>query len=60
MIFLQGLNYLIDAYMCHATSAIAANTLLRAIAGAEFPMFATAMYDKLGVNVSIALESLPF
>jgi hypothetical protein len=53
MIFLQGLNYLIDVYLWHANSAIAANTLIRALAGAGFPMFATAMYDKLGVAVSI-------
>ncbi|KIN05524.1 hypothetical protein OIDMADRAFT_38051 [Oidiodendron maius Zn] len=49
MIFLQGLNYLIDVYKWHANSAIAANTLIRALAGAGFPMFATAMFDKLGV-----------
>lgn len=52
MIFLQGLNYLIDVYKWHANSAIAANTLIRALAGAGFPMFATAMFDKLGVAVS--------
>lgn len=53
MIFLQGLNYLIDVYKWHANSAIAANTLLRALAGAGFPLFARAMYSKLGVAVSI-------
>jgi DHA1 family multidrug resistance protein-like MFS transporter len=56
MIFIQGLNYLIDVYMWHANSAIAANTFLRSLAGAGFPMFATAMYDKLGVNVSLPLS----
>jgi hypothetical protein len=49
MIFLQGLNYIIDVYMWHANSAIAANTLLRSLAGAGFPLFAVQMYDKLGV-----------
>jgi DHA1 family multidrug resistance protein-like MFS transporter len=43
MIFLQGLNYIIDVYMWHANSAIAANTMLRSLAGGGFPMFATAM-----------------
>lgn len=34
MIFMQGLNYIIDVYMMHANSAIAANTFLRSLAGA--------------------------
>jgi DHA1 family multidrug resistance protein-like MFS transporter len=57
MIFLQGLNYLIDVYKWYANSAIAANTLLRALAGAGFPLFATPMYHKLGVPVSTLLLS---
>jgi DHA1 family multidrug resistance protein-like MFS transporter len=55
MIFLQGLNYIIDVYMWHANSAIAANTLLRSLAGAGFPLFATAMYHNLGVNWATSL-----
>ncbi|KAI9702586.1 MAG: Citrinin biosynthesis cluster MFS transporter mrr1 [Candelina mexicana] len=55
MIFLQGLNYLIDVYMMHANSAIAANTFLRSFAGAGFPLFATAMYRKLGVAWATSL-----
>jgi len=55
MIFLQGLNYLIDVYMWHANSAIAANTLVRSFAGGGFPLFATAMYHKLGVNWATTL-----
>ena len=39
LIFLQVINYLIDAYLMHANSAIAANTLLRSFFGAGFPMF---------------------
>ena len=50
MIFLQGLNYIIDVYMRHANSAIAANTLLRSLAGAGFPLFATAMYHTLAAG----------
>ncbi|MCJ1291774.1 Citrinin biosynthesis cluster MFS transporter mrr1 [Xylographa carneopallida] len=49
IIFMQGLNYIIDVYLMYANSAIAANTLIRALAGAGFPLFATAMYDNLGV-----------
>lgn len=43
MIFLQGLNYIIDVYMMNANSAIAANTFLRSFAGAGFPLFAVAL-----------------
>lgn len=42
-IFLQALNYLIDAYLMVAASAISANTFLRSFFGAGFPLFATAM-----------------
>jgi len=43
LIFLQGLNYIIDVYAVNANSAIAANTFFRSWLGAGFPMFATAM-----------------
>lgn len=49
-IFLQCLNYLIDAYLMFAASAIAANTFLRSLAGAVFPLFATQMVQGLGVQ----------
>ncbi|KAL3422477.1 MFS multidrug transporter [Phlyctema vagabunda] len=55
MIFLSGLNYIIDVYMWYANSAIAANTLIRSFAGAGFPLFATAMYHTLGVNWATSL-----
>ncbi|EOD50786.1 mfs multidrug transporter [Neofusicoccum parvum] len=55
MIFLQGLNYIIDVYMMNANSAIAANTLLRSFAGAGFPLFAVAMYHTLGVDWATSL-----
>ncbi|KAK4543722.1 hypothetical protein LTR36_005367 [Oleoguttula mirabilis] len=47
-IFLQCLNYLIDSYLMFAASAIAANTFLRSLCGAVFPLFATYMYEKDG------------
>lgn len=37
---------------CSAASAIAANTFLRSLAGAVFPLFATYMYEGIGVNWS--------
>jgi DHA1 family multidrug resistance protein-like MFS transporter len=49
-IFLQSFNYIIDAYLMFAASAIAGNTFLRSLAGAGFPLFATQMFDALGVN----------
>ncbi|MCJ1307371.1 hypothetical protein MMC25_001017 [Agyrium rufum] len=49
MIFIQGLNYIIDVYLMYANSAIAANTFVRSFAGAGFPLFATGMYHNLGV-----------
>lgn len=49
-IFLQCLNYLIDSYLMFAASAIAANTFLRSLAGAGFPLFATQMIQGMGVQ----------
>jgi DHA1 family multidrug resistance protein-like MFS transporter len=49
-IFLQSLNYLVDAYLMFAASAIAANTFLRSLAGAGFPLFSQAMFSALHVN----------
>ncbi|KAI4089681.1 MAG: hypothetical protein LQ348_002186 [Seirophora lacunosa] len=66
-IFLPSLNYLVDAYLMFAASAIAANTFLRSIAGAVFPLFASYMFNALGVNwassllgfVALALVPIP-
>lgn len=55
LIFLQGMNYIVDVYKWYANSAIAANTLLRSGAGAGFPMFAAAMYHNLGVPWATSL-----
>ncbi|KAL4807558.1 major facilitator superfamily domain-containing protein [Aspergillus unguis] len=55
VIFMQGLNYIIDVYMMYANSAIAANTLIRSSLGGAFPLFATQMYHKLGVDWASSL-----
>ena len=55
MIFIQGLNYIIDVYLMHANSAIAANTLVRSFAGAGFPLFAGPMFHNLGVPWATSL-----
>ncbi|MCJ1379025.1 hypothetical protein MMC17_002124 [Xylographa soralifera] len=51
-IFLQALNYIVDVYLMFAASAIAANTFLRSLAGAVFPLFSIYMFSALGVNWS--------
>lgn len=55
MIFLQGLSYLIDVYLMYANSALAANTLVRSLAGGGFPLFANQMYHNLGVAWATSL-----
>ncbi|CAF9913416.1 MAG: hypothetical protein GOMPHAMPRED_007902 [Gomphillus americanus] len=51
-IFLQSLNYIVDAYLMFAASAIAANTFLRSLAGAVFPLFSQYMFKAIGINWS--------
>jgi hypothetical protein len=41
VIWLQGLNYLIDVYLMFANSALSANTLIQSTVGGAFPLFAT-------------------
>ncbi|KAJ5273712.1 hypothetical protein N7478_008837 [Penicillium angulare] len=55
LIFLQGLNYIIDVYTMHTNSAIAANTFFRSWLGAGSPLFASPMFHNLGVNWAMTL-----
>jgi MFS transporter, DHA1 family, multidrug resistance protein len=55
MIFLPGLNYIIDVYLWYANSTIATNTFLRSIAGGGFPLFAGYMFRTLGVHWATSL-----
>jgi hypothetical protein len=41
MVFLSIMNYLIDAYVIYAASVLAANSVLRSLFGAGFPLFTT-------------------
>lgn len=67
-IFLSLLNYIIDAYMVVAASALASNTVIRSLFGAVFPLFANQMYNKLGAQwassllgfVALAMAPIPF
>ncbi|KAF2832859.1 major facilitator superfamily [Ophiobolus disseminans] len=54
-IFLQSLNYLVDAYLMFAASAIAANTFLRSLCGAAFPLFARQMFEGMGIEYAATL-----
>ena len=49
-VFLQLLNYIVDAYLMFAASAIAGNTFLRSLTGCIFPLFATYMYNGMGIE----------
>lgn len=46
-LFTALFNYIIDAYLFVAASALSANTVVRSIFGAVFPLFATQMFTKL-------------
>jgi hypothetical protein len=50
MLFLPCLNYLVDSYTIYAASVLAANSAMRSIFGAVFPLFADKMYENLGLH----------
>ncbi|KAI4085887.1 MAG: hypothetical protein LQ344_008047 [Seirophora lacunosa] len=66
VLFLSVMNYLIDAYTIYAASVLAANSVLRSLFGATFPLFTTYMYDRLGIHWAssipafLALACVPF
>ncbi|KAK0104487.1 hypothetical protein ONS95_004776 [Cadophora gregata] len=68
LLFNSVLNYLGDAYPEYAASVLAGNDFFRSSFGAGFPLFAGAMYKKLGVAwassllgfLSIAFIPIPF
>ncbi|EAW18808.1 MFS transporter [Aspergillus fischeri NRRL 181] len=53
--FLPSLAYLVEARPQKAASAVAAHTFLRSVAGGVFPLFATYMFDGLGVEWACTL-----
>ncbi|EOD47103.1 putative mfs multidrug protein [Neofusicoccum parvum UCRNP2] len=66
LIFLSVMNYLIDSYTIFAASVLAANSVLRSVFGAAFPLFTKQMYSNLGIHWAstvpafLALACLPF
>lgn len=67
-IFLALFNYMIDAYLFVAASALSATTVVRSLFGAGFPLFAVQMYDQLNPRwastllgfIAILLAPIPF
>jgi multidrug resistance protein len=66
LVFLACMNYLIDAYTIYAASVLAANSVLRSLFGAVFPLFTVQMYNNLGIHWAstlpafLALACAPF
>ncbi|KAF3033538.1 hypothetical protein E8E11_000984 [Didymella keratinophila] len=50
LLYMSLTNYIVDAYLGYAASALAASTVLRSIAGAVFPLFTAQMYTNLGIH----------
>jgi hypothetical protein len=67
-IFQAALNYLIDTFQRFGASAIAANTFLRSVFAAVFPLFVTPMFHKLGIPwassllgfIAVAMLPIPY
>lgn len=49
-IFQAALNYLVDTFQRYAASAVAANTFLRSVMAAGFPLAISPLYSKVGVG----------
>ncbi|OAG11677.1 MFS general substrate transporter [Paraphaeosphaeria sporulosa] len=49
-IFLALLNYIIDAYLMFAASAVAGNTFMRSLFAGTFPLFSTYMLNGMGIQ----------
>lgn len=50
LLYMSLTNYIVDAYLGYAASALAATTVVRSGAAAVFPLFTTPMYDSLGIH----------
>ena len=67
-VFVAIFNYLIDAYTIYAASVLAANSIIRSLFGAAFPLFTAQMFQRLGIHwascvpafLSLACVPFPF
>ncbi|KAH8675248.1 major facilitator superfamily domain-containing protein [Xylariales sp. PMI_506] len=50
LVFLSLTNYLIDSYVVFAASVLAANSVIRSLFGAAFPLFTDKMFVNLGIH----------
>lgn len=55
IIFQQCINFLVDTYAVYAASAVAANTILRSLLAAAFPLVAKPMFHNLGVGPAMSI-----
>ena len=55
VIFQQCINFLVDTYGLYAASAVSANTFLRSLLAAAFPLVAKPMFHNLGVGPAMSL-----
>lgn len=68
LIYLGIVNYLVDSYTLYSASVLAGMSILRYSFGGIFPLFATYMYDGLGIHwassipafLSLACMPMPF
>ncbi|KAK0185047.1 hypothetical protein F5146DRAFT_213601 [Armillaria mellea] len=58
LIFMSSLSYLLDVYLIHGASTFAANTIIRSLVAAAFPLFTVQMYHNLGINWASMLVGL--
>lgn len=54
-IFVGLFNYIVDAYLAKAASALAGNTVMRSAFGAGFPLFTAQMFQRLTVKWACTL-----
>ncbi|KAI9705368.1 MAG: hypothetical protein M1820_005198 [Bogoriella megaspora] len=55
IIFQQCINFLVDTYVLYAASAVSANTFLRSVLAAGFPLFAKPMFNGLGIGPAMSI-----
>jgi MFS family permease len=55
VIFQQCINFLVDTYGLYAASAVSANTFLRSVLAAGFPLVARPMFHNLGVGPAMSI-----
>ncbi|EMR65769.1 putative mfs multidrug protein [Eutypa lata UCREL1] len=49
LIFIAGITYIVDVYRESANSAMSIHVVVRSLIASSFPLFATEMYEQLGV-----------